>query len=213
MIFWLSRNLLIYFFHHGDDGIFILTWPSGFMISCLICFNSLMPGDTYYKHKSTGSLVQIMAWHLINAKPLTEPMLTYLSIRSLVSNLKSASKYAIFVLRKKIRLKSCLADFFRPQWVKYKCIWEYANQISGAWRCIWVIGHVTLVAIIRNTILVPYPWVKSLWHIWRSGNRRFHLRVPDLQMSCRDLTTVKPVLRDHWILWSLETGGLWQQWG
>ena len=32
-------------------------------------------------------------------------------------------------------------------------------------------------------------FVKSLQLIWRSGTCRFHLRVPDLQMSCRDLTT------------------------
>ena len=35
----------------------------------------------------------------------------------------------------------------------------------------------------------PVFWVKSLQFIWRSGTRRFHLRVPDLQMSFRDLTT------------------------
>ena len=29
---------------------------------------------------------------------------------------------------------------------------------------------------------------KSLQLIWRSGTRRFHLRVPDLQLSCGDLT-------------------------
>ena len=37
------------------------------------------------------------------------------------------------------------------------------------------------------------PWypifkLKSLQFIWRLGTRRFHLRVPNLQMSCRDLT-------------------------
>ena len=31
--------------------------------------------------------------------------------------------------------------------------------------------------------------VKSLKLIWRSGACRIHLRVPDFQMSCRDLTT------------------------
>ena len=33
--------------------------------------------------------------------------------------------------------------------------------------------------------LIP---VKSLQLIWRSGTRRFHLRVPDLQMSCSSFT-------------------------
>ena len=39
------------------------------------------------------------------------------------------------------------------------------------------------------TILVLYLWIKSLQLIWRLGTRRFHLRVPNLQMSSRDLTT------------------------
>ena len=32
-------------------------------------------------------------------------------------------------------------------------------------------------------------WLRSLQLIWRSGTGRFHLRVPDLQISCRDFTT------------------------
>ena len=36
---------------------------------------------------------------------------------------------------------------------------------------------------------VSYCIVKGLQLIWRSGTHRFHLQVPDLQMSCRDLTT------------------------
>ena len=46
----------------------------------------------------------------------------------------------------------------------------------------------SLVAITETSILVPYLWVKSLQLIWRLGTRRWHLRVPDLPMSCRDLT-------------------------
>ena len=48
---------------------------------------------------------------------------------------------------------------------------------------------VFLVAITGTTILVPYHAAKSLQLIWGSGTRRFHLRVPNLQMSCSDLTT------------------------
>ena len=47
---------------------------------------------------------------------------------------------------------------------------------------------VTLVAIIGITILMSHMLVKTLQLIWRSGTRRWNLRVPDLQMSCRDLT-------------------------
>ena len=45
-----------------------------------------------------------------------------------------------------------------------------------------------LAANAGATILVPYHVVKSLQLIWKSGIRRFHLRVSDLQMSFRDLT-------------------------
>ena len=44
------------------------------------------------------------------------------------------------------------------------------------------------VNIAGATILTPYHVVKSLQLIWRFGTRRFHPRVPDLQMSCSDLT-------------------------
>ena len=49
-------------------------------------------------------------------------------------------------------------------------------------------GMCYLVDITGATILVPCHAVKSLQLIWRSGTRRWHLRVPDLQMSCGDLT-------------------------
>ena len=68
----------------------------------------------------------------------------------------------------------------------------------------FTIGDVALVAIPWTTSLVPYLQVKSLQLIWRSGIRRFHLRVPDLQMSCRDLITwqgtriVAPTMAARW---------------
>ena len=36
-------------------------------------------------------------------------------------------------------------------------------------------------------LFLCYP-VKSLEHTWSSGARKFHLQVPDLSMSCNDLT-------------------------
>ena len=47
--------------------------------------------------------------------------------------------------------------------------------------------QICLVAITGIFILVSYLLVKSLQLIGRSGTRRFHLRVPDLQMSYWDL--------------------------
>ena len=51
-----------------------------------------------------------------------------------------------------------------------------------------IIGHAALVTITLTAILLPYLSVKSLQLIWRSGTRRWNLRVPDSQVSCRDLT-------------------------
>ena len=62
------------------------------------------------------------------------------------------------------------------------------TRYDSHWREHISIGHGTLTVIAGTTILVPSHVVKSQQLIWRSGTRRFHLRVPDLQMSCRDLT-------------------------
>ena len=48
-----------------------------------------------------------------------------------------------------------------------------------------------MVAIIETTTLVPYHSIKSLQLIWRSATRRFHLRVPHLQLSSSDLTMMR----------------------
>ena len=51
------------------------------------------------------------------------------------------------------------------------------------------IGHVTLVGIPGTIILVSYLFVKSLKLLWKSDSYRFHLWIPDLQVSCRDVTS------------------------
>ena len=50
--------------------------------------------------------------------------------------------------------------------------------------------------------LVPYHLIKSLRFIWRSGTRRYHLRVPHLQMSSRSGYSVEEGwrLRNQFIL-------------
>ena len=40
-------------------------------------FNILRSDDTFMHHQTRPSLGQIMAWHLLGAKPLSEPMLVY----------------------------------------------------------------------------------------------------------------------------------------
>ena len=62
-------------------------------------------------------------------------------------------------------------------------------DISEALKPRMAIGCIPLVAVNGISVLVPYLQVKSLQLIWRSGTRRWNLRVPDLHMSCRDLTT------------------------
>ena len=50
------------------------------------------------------------------------------------------------------------------------------------------VGHITWQPLLE--LLPWYPLIlnNSLQLIWRSGTHRFHLRVPDLQMSCSELT-------------------------
>ena len=62
-------------------------------------------------------------------------------------------------------------------------------------------GYVPLVAIGMDSVLVPCLGVKSPQLIWRSGTRRWNLRVPDLQMSCGVCTT----WQGTWILQYNET--------
>ena len=56
------------------------------------------------------------------------------------------------------------------------------RRTTAKWNQAWI------VCATEHVILVPYLYVKSLHLISRSGIHWFHLRVPDLQMSCRDLT-------------------------
>ena len=63
----------------------------------------------------------------------------------------------------------------RPQWV---------NWLGALW-------HVALVVNSWTPWLVPYHLIKPLWFISKSGTHGFHLRVPDLQMSCSDLTWMR----------------------
>ena len=46
---------------------------------------------------------------------------------------------------------------------------------------------------------MPHLQINSLLPIWRSGTRKFYLRVPDLQMSCSDLTTTRNEIK-CWLL-------------
>ena len=89
-----------------------------------------------------------------------------------------------------IRFLSCLIMELSSLCVKYKSLCFMLANIACFFIGIRVaLGHVPLAAITGTTNLVPYLWVKSLRLIWRSGTRRWYLRVPDLLMSCRDLTT------------------------
>ena len=81
-------------------------------------------------------------------------------------------------------------------WNGFTFIWCYINEYLEVGEHKWIslcrplpMAHVTLVAIIGTTILVCYLIAKSLQLIWKSGIPRFHLRVPDLRMSCRHIMT------------------------
>ena len=60
------------------------------------------------------------------------------------------------------------------------------SKVFVLWRIIIEEG-MPQGTISRTTILVHFS--KSLRLTWRSGTRRWNLRVPDLQMSCRDVIT------------------------
>ena len=88
---------------------------------------------------------------------------------------------SIVMILKQFILEYTIKAWQAPKWmiINSKVIWGY---------CFICHGGRHQVAIFGATILVPYHVVKSLQLIWRPGTRRFHLRVPGLQMSCRDLT-------------------------
>ena len=65
--------------------------------------------------------------------------------------------------------------------------WLSSSGHGHGWYHVASIRHVTLVVITGTTILAPYHYGKSLQLIWRSGTRRFHLRVPDLQNELQRL--------------------------
>ena len=65
-----------------------------------------------------------------------------------------------------------------------RCWLDIYRVLIVSWLGLTV-GHVCLVPIIGTTEGVSYLYVKSVQHIWRSNTRRFHLRVFDLQVSCR----------------------------
>ena len=44
-------------------------------------------------------------------------------------------------------------------------------------------GHIALVAVFKTTRLVPYPSVKSLQFIWRTGASQFYVLTPSVQAS------------------------------
>ena len=69
--------------------------------------------------------------------------------------------------------------------VQCKC----TNHVIRWSLCGW--GMSPWWLLLELFILVPCPQVNSLQLIWRLGTRRFHLRVPDLQMSCSDLTRIQ----------------------
>ena len=67
---------------------------------------------------------------------------------------------------------------------------SYANFVIytasfASWAC-------ALVAFVGSIVLVFCHVVSSLPFIWRSGTRRLNLRVPHLQMNCREIIPQGP---------------------
>ena len=87
--------------------------------------------------------------------------------------------------------------------------WFTSHSVTKLSCICHIIGNVTLKASIGTTVQMPYLWVISLQLIWRSGTW-----VPDLQMSCSDVTTwqgtrtVTPAMTTRWHA-SLERSSRW----
>ena len=72
------------------------------------------------------------------------------------------------------------------------CKFDNDNTCARYWYVILIPPGATrywnkeyrLVVTTWTNFLEPYDPVETLQVIWRSGTRRFHLRVPDLQMDC-----------------------------
>ena len=81
-----------------------------------------------------------------------------------------------------------LYQYFKP-WdcIMVPCKIQDSNRtvISHSCATKW---HVTLVAITGAIKQIPTQLVKSLQFIWRSGTRKFNLRVSNFQMICSELT-------------------------
>ena len=94
-------------------------------------------------------------------EPLPEPVVTV--------NLALGNKFQrnFFRLQKHYprKMQQCWVQFSGSEWSMSPSLWPLLEPL--AWY--------------------PLILVKSLQLIWRSGTRRFHLRVPNLQISCSDL--------------------------
>ena len=84
--------------------------------------NSSPPSATYMRQWTGSALLQIMAWRLFGAKPLSKPMLGYCQLYPWEqTTVKFSSKYNHFHSRKyilKYRLRNG-GHFAQGRWVKY----------------------------------------------------------------------------------------------
>ena len=86
-------------------------------------------------------------------------------------------------------------SFYSNQYILMENLPTQASLIHNVLWCVkaslpqWK-EKVILVVITGIATLVGWYVVKSLLFIWRSGTRRWNLRVPDLQISCRALSTL-----------------------
>ena len=80
---------------------------------------------------------------------------------------------------------SCTPTMYTPMCSRLQAVVVHVLRRMQRWvsKITITIGHVILAAITKTTILVPYLQVKSLQLMWRSGNRRWKLCVPDFQVA------------------------------
>ena len=122
--------------------------------------NILWTGHTYIRQWTRSSLIQVMAWHQIGAKPSPEPMLTY---RQWNRNQNSI----IFIHKIAFQNVVCqmVAILFSPQCVND--IWAYINLLTIWPLVVFVNGEIACylyIVLICVKVYVSEPRYRETWH-------------------------------------------------
>ena len=138
-------------------------------------FNSLWPGDTYTRHLTGSSLVQVMACRLFGAKPLPDPMSDYYQLELRDKPQWNFNQFKNFHWRKciwKCRLRNgayFVSALMNPVGLGHTVSGERGfNIMSAGSRCPQIISSLGLNtlrprhmdAISQTTFSKAFSWMK-----------------------------------------------------